>query len=93
MYKKGFDTLKAAEPTRGNTVLIFPVTELAQVVLGSLLRVLGVYSSEQWKPGAWGLRKEKNKKAAPEIQKLAWCSQLDHVILLLDINNFTRYQL
>lgn len=47
MYKKGFDTLKAAEPTRGNTVLIFPVTELAHVVLGSLLRVLGVYSSEQ----------------------------------------------
>lgn len=39
--------MKAAEPTRGNTVLIFPVTELAHVVLGSLLRVLGVYSSEQ----------------------------------------------
>lgn len=60
MYKKGFDTLKAAEPTRGNTVLIFPVIELAHVVLGSLLRELGLYQFRTMK--TWSMGPEKGKK-------------------------------
>lgn len=35
---------------------------------------------------------KKNKTASPGICKLAWHSQLGHVVLLLDINILTEYQ-
>lgn len=39
----------------------------------------------------WVYVKRKRKKAAPNIQKLAWHSQLGLVILLLDISHLTEY--
>lgn len=35
---------------------------------------------------------EKERRAAADIQKLAPCSQPDHVTLWIDINNLPEYQ-
>ena len=69
-------------------MLIFPRIEVAHVALGFLLRVLLLYQFIAMITSSTVTEKGelKKKKTASEIRKLmAWCSQLGHVLLPLDI--------